>query len=110
MEVLFSSKRYSDTLFFGHIILEKIIKAHIVKQTKQQTPYSHNLIMLAEQAQLDLTDEEWKLLGTVNEFNIRTGYPEQKLDFYKKCTKKYTENYLQKIKLLYKKLCQTIKK
>lgn len=100
MEVLFLSKRYSDTLFFGHIILEKIIKAHVVKQTKRQAPYSHDLILLAQITKLPLVQREKELLAEVNHFNIRTRYPDQKLRFYKKCTKSYTHDYLTKIKKL----------
>jgi len=49
------------------------------------------------------------LLDDVNDFNIRTRYPEYKLEFYKKCTRKYAKNYLDEIINLYKKLCQETK-
>ncbi len=110
MTGLFKIKRYADSLFYVHIVLEKILKAHVVVKTKMPAPYSHNLIKLAEEANLDLTEPAWNLLGEVNRFNIRTRYPDDKLAFYKQCTNQYSEEYLVKIKLLYKVLCQRLNK
>lgn len=109
MDVLFSSGRYSDSLFFGHIILEKILKGLVVRNTKEQAPYIHDLSRLQELSGIVLSDEEIDLLDQTNDFNIRTRYPEQKLEFYKKCTKEYTEKYLSKINNLYQKLCKELK-
>lgn len=109
MLVLFKSKRYSDSLFFGHIVLEKILKAHVVQNTKKQAPYLHDLLRLAEVAHLNLTEEQLDVLDIVNEFNIRARYPEYKLEFYKRCTKEYTKEHLESIKVLYKMLCQRLK-
>ena len=106
---LFRSKRYSDSLFFGHIVLEKVFKGLVVKKTKEDAPYTNNLVRLNELAELDLLKEEIDLLFEVNEFNIRSRYPEDKLKFYKMCTREYSGEYLNKIDNLYKKLCQKLK-
>ncbi|MCK5459977.1 HEPN domain-containing protein [Candidatus Parcubacteria bacterium] len=106
---LFKIKRYSDSLFFGHITLEKILKGLVVKETKNEAPYIHNLTKLAELANCDLSDNEMDLLDAVNKFNIKCRYPEHKLQFYKMCDKKYTKKYLAKIINLYKKLCEKLK-
>ncbi|KKQ56796.1 MAG: hypothetical protein US74_C0011G0011 [Parcubacteria group bacterium GW2011_GWA2_38_13] len=106
MITLFENKRYSDSLFYGHIVLEKILKAHVVRKTKKQAPYIHNLLTLKNLANLHVSNKEIDLLDMVNSFNIRARYPEQRLEFYKRCTKKYAEEYIGQIKSLYKKLCQ----
>lgn len=106
---LFKIKRYSDSLFFGHIVLEKILKAHVVDATKKEPPYIHDLARLCVIGNLALSKDEIDLLNIVNDFNIRCRYPEHKLSFYKKCTREYTEKYLDEIIKLYKKLCQEIK-
>lgn len=106
MVALFENKRYSDSLFYGHIVLEKILKAHVVRKTKNQAPYIHNLLTLKNLASLQLLNEEIDLLDIVNNFNIRARYPEQRLEFYKRCTKRYAEKYIRQINLLYRKLCQ----
>lgn len=106
MDVLIKNGRYSDALFFGHIILEKVLKALVVKETKKLAPYTHNLTYLAKLSAIEIAAEEMDLLDKVNEFNIRARYPKYKLEFYKKATKEYSEGYLGDINNLYKKLCQ----
>jgi len=105
MLALFKSKRYSDSLFFGHIVLEKILKAFVVKKTKKDAPYTHNLVRLNELANIKLPKKNVELLFEVNEFNIRSRYPEDKLKFYRTCTREYAKSYLNKIDNLFKKLC-----
>jgi HEPN domain-containing protein len=109
MNGLFKIKRYSDSLFFGHIVLEKILKALVVKKTQEQAEYTHNLVKLMQSAELNLSQKDQDLLDIVNDFNIRARYPDDKLRFYKRCTKQYTIEYLALIKKLYKKLCQKLK-
>lgn len=103
---LYRIKRYSDCLFYGHIVLEKTLKALVVKNTREPAPFIHDLVRLQDIAKLDLSEESIDLLDQINEFNIRTRYPEYKLDFYKKCTAVYTKKYFEKIKEVYKELCQ----
>ncbi|MFH1233832.1 MAG: HEPN domain-containing protein [Patescibacteria group bacterium] len=109
MGSLFKSKHYDASLFFGHIVLEKILKALFAKKTKEHAPFTHNLVRLAEISKIKLVRKEADLLKKVNEFNIEARYPEQKLKFYNICTKKYTEEYIKEIDKLYKKLCQKLK-
>jgi HEPN domain-containing protein len=109
MRSLFKSKRYISSLFFGHIVLEKILKALLVKKTKKQTPYTHDLVRLYKLTGVKQDKADKKLLLQVNDFNIRARYPEWKLRFYKICTRKYAQNYLNEIDNLYKKLCRKLK-
>jgi HEPN domain-containing protein len=106
---LFKIKRYPESLFFGHVVLEKILKGLVVKETKNEVPKTHDLVRLAEIAKLKLPDKDLEYLKVVNRFNMRTRYPDTKLEFYKYCDLEYTKNNLDKIKKLYKKLCQKIK-
>jgi HEPN domain-containing protein len=109
MDVLFKTGRYSDSLFFGHIILEKILKGLVAKNTKEHPPYTHNLLQLHALSKISLEESETDFLGEMNDFNIRARYPEKRLELYKQCTKEFTEAYMEKINLLYKKLCQKAK-
>ena len=108
MKSLFKSKRYASSLFFGHLVLEKILKALVVYETKAYAPYTHNLIRLVKISDIKLSEKEMDLLRIVNEFNLEVRYPEYKLKFYKLCTKEYTEKYIEEIVKLYKKLCQKL--
>jgi HEPN domain-containing protein len=109
MDVLYENARYSDALFFGHIILEKILKALVVHSTGKHAPFTHDLVQLHKLAGVELDEKEIDLLDQVNDFNIRARYPERKMEFYKQCTKEFSEPYLTKITGLYKKLWQTAK-
>ena len=106
---LFKTKRYSDALFYGHMVLEKTFKGLTVHSTREQAPYIHDLVRLQEIAGLKLSEEEIDLLDEINDFNIRARYPEYKLRFYKLCTKTYAKSYMDKIIRLYAELCRTLK-
>jgi HEPN domain-containing protein len=61
-------------LFFVHLALEKIIKAHIWRVKKEMPPRIHNLNRLAEVAGLPLDEKNRDILAEVNEFNIEGRY------------------------------------
>lgn len=109
MQSLYRSKRYADCLFFGHLILEKALKANVVIETKHHPPKIHNLIRLADLSGVPLTKSELNLLAQANDFNILARYPDQKLSFYKRCTKSYTDRYYSNILTLYQKICRNMK-
>jgi len=109
MNGLFKIKRYPESLFFGHVVLEKILKGLVVEKTKEQALKTHDLIRLTEIAKLKLPNKTLEYLKIVNRFNMRTRYPDAKLEFYKCCDLKYTKDNLEKIKKLYQKLCQKLK-
>ena len=94
---LFEKGDYSYSLFFGHLTIEKILKAIFVERTNENPPYTHRLVYLAEQASLDITDEHLELLETITDFNLEARYPDEKLSFKKRCTKDFTETYLKHI-------------
>jgi HEPN domain-containing protein len=66
-------------LFFAHLALEKILKAHVCKATGELAPKTHNLVRLSEKALLKLSDNQIDLLAEVSEFNIESRYPEMLL-------------------------------
>lgn len=109
MKVLLSSKRYPESLFFGHVVLEKTLKAFVVRETKEQPPKTHDLSLLAALANLSLGKDVLDYFELVNKFNIRARYDDYKQDFYRMCTKEYTEENFQEITKLYKDLCQQMK-
>lgn len=107
---LLENKYYSGCLFFGHIVLEKILKAFVVLETEKQAPYIHDLVRLQEIANLKLGEDIVRLLKEINNFNIKSRYPDYKMQFYKLCTKEFTKEYFEKIVELYKNLCQEFKR
>ena len=87
MDHLFESGDYSYSLFIGHLVLEKILKAHFVKNREESPPRTHDLFKLANQLSLEFSEEQLKFLISVNTFNIEAQYPEEKLSFYKNVPK-----------------------
>ena len=108
MQSLYKGKRYSGCLLFGHMILEKVLKALVVKTTKKHSPKIHNLLRLAELSKLKFSDEEWDILAEADTFNMEARYPDEKLEFYKKCTKTYADRFYKPITSLHKELCQKV--
>ncbi|MFH1456824.1 MAG: HEPN domain-containing protein [Patescibacteria group bacterium] len=91
---LFKSKRWADCLFFCHLSIESLLKAFVIKRTKKQAPYIHDLERLAEIAELTLDDIKRNNLRNITHFNLESRYPEIKFIFYKKVDKKFAEKYL----------------
>ena len=92
-KILFESKRYHHCLFFCHLLLEKTLKALVVKTADQAPPWTHDLLKLAQVAQIPLSRSLKRDLKEINSFNIQARYNDIKFQFYQKATKKYTEKY-----------------
>jgi HEPN domain-containing protein len=100
---LFDSGKYDWCLFISHLVLEKLLKAIFVKNNENKIPPKiHNLVRLAQAAKADLDEEQLLFLNEVNDFNLEVRYPEYKNEFYKICTKEFTEGYFTRIKEFYK--------
>jgi len=102
MDSLFEKNHYMWSLFVGHLILEKMLKAFFTRDVKETPPKTHNLVHIAKLTKLNLTREQEEFLIDVSTFNIEARYPDYKKSFYKKCTKEFTESNLNKIKEYYK--------
>lgn len=97
---LFEKKDYSYALFFGHLHLEKLLKAVFVSQHDEVPPFTHRLPSLAERAGLVLEEEHLELLEIVTDFNLEARYPDEKFSFQQKCSWEFTAGYLKKIEEL----------
>ena len=106
---LFEKDDYSYSLFFGHLVIEKILKAVYVDRLEDNPPFTHRLVYLAEKASLELTEDKLRILETVTDFNLEARYPDEKFSFKRKCTKKFTQKYLNEIEVTKKWLVKQIK-
>ena len=105
---LFEKGDYPYALFFGHLTLEKLLKAVFVKKFDESPPFTHRLVFLAEKAELLVTAEQLELLEIITDFNLESRYPDEKFSFFNKCTAQFTQNYLTKIEELKKWLLHQI--
>jgi HEPN domain-containing protein len=74
--LLIREKRILHGLFFCHLVIEKAIKAHVVKTSGEVAPRSHNLIYLTEKTGLELDNETEIFLGILMKYQLQGRYPD----------------------------------
>lgn len=97
MKNLIKSRDYSWALFIGHLVIEKLLKAHYVKAQKKHAIFTHDLLRLASKCELDVSAEFEEWLDDISTFNLNARYDNYKQDFFKRCTKEFTELWIQRI-------------
>ena len=98
-EGTFEIKNYVHSLFWAHLTLEKLAKAHWVRTHQENIPPRvHNIVWLLEQSDIDLGAEMMKFLENFNAFQLSGRYPDYVDSIYKRCTKEYTREKLDKVK------------
>jgi HEPN domain-containing protein len=100
MNNLYDSEDYHWSLFIGHIVMERLLKAAVVKVSNDHAPFTHDLVKLAKLSDLNFPEEYLDWLDAISTFNINARYDSYKLAFYKKCTEDYTGEWIEKIKIL----------
>lgn len=56
MQNLLKSGDYSWAMFLGHLVLEKLLKAHYVKNQRKHALFTHDLLRLATNAGLKIDE------------------------------------------------------
>lgn len=74
-EILIEKRRILHGLFFCHLVLEKALKAHVVKVTGEIAPKTHNLIYLSEKSNLVLSDDTLEFFGVLMKYQLEGRYP-----------------------------------
>jgi len=75
-ESLLEKGHLRHSLFFCHLAIEKMLKAHVARQTKDIPPRIHNLIRLAEIAKLKLEPEGKEFLREFSLYQLEGRYPD----------------------------------
>ncbi|MEI6555038.1 MAG: HEPN domain-containing protein [Paludibacter sp.] len=99
MITLYESKRFSWSMFLGHLMIEKLLKALYSSLHNDYPPYIHNLLRLAEKCNLELTKEQQLFFATVTAFNINARYDDYKLSFQKTCTSEFCTIWIEQLKI-----------
>ena len=99
--VLIKGKKYIYALFFAHLVLEKLCKAHWVKDNKENHPPKiHNLVYLVEQTKLELTEEDMEFLRRMNNFQLEGRYPDYTRNLSISYREKNTTGILKQVNIL----------
>ncbi len=109
---LYKSKNYVHALFWAHLLLEKLIKAHWVKDNETNIPPKiHHLVYLVEKTKLSVSEDDIKFFYLMNQFQLEGRYPDYVHDLHKKYKSKQTKKILDQVdfqrKCLLKKLLST---
>jgi HEPN domain-containing protein len=97
MRHLFDSQDYHWSLFMGHLVIEKLLKALYVKNINLNPPKTHDLSKLAEQCGLELSESDEDKLDTLTTFHIKTRYPDYQMSFYETCDQEFANQSLSTI-------------
>ncbi len=75
-ESLLEKGHFRHCLFFAHLAVEKMLKAHVTRQTSDIPPRIHNLVRLAEIAGLKLELEQENFLREFGIYQLEGRYPD----------------------------------
>ncbi|NBC82500.1 MAG: HEPN domain-containing protein [Bacteroidetes bacterium] len=75
-KILLDNGKYLHGLFWCHLSIEKAIKAHVVKYTKEIPPRSHDLLYLLKKSDLQLPEQQIEFLGLLMPFQLEGRYPD----------------------------------
>jgi HEPN domain-containing protein len=98
MNNLFLSKDYAWALFVGHLVIEKLIKALHVRKNHSEALFIHDLQRLMSRIEIEITEDQKKILNTITSFNLKGRYADYKNEFYKKCNEEFTSEWIRIIK------------
>ena len=105
---LLKARKYVYALFFGHLVVEKMLKAVFVKRHGTSPPPTHNLVRLANDASMKLSEEDREFLRGLMEFNIEARYPRDAEKIRKICTKRFADEMTGRVKKWHRRLSAEI--
>jgi HEPN domain-containing protein len=75
-DILILKNKFRHGLFFCHLAVEKMLKAHYVKTLKDIAPITHNLIFLLSKTDLELSEEYRNILPVLMKYQLEGRYPD----------------------------------
>ena len=75
-KLLMEKDHLRHALFFAHLAIEKALKAHVTRHTREIPPKIHNLTRLAEKAALSLDAAQREFLLAFDEYQLEGRYPD----------------------------------
>jgi HEPN domain-containing protein len=86
-KAMLAGSRYLYVLFTCQQSVEKMLKALVVKNTKDFPPKIHDLIKLANIAKINIETEQKEFLAKLNYYYLETRYPRELSDISKQIKK-----------------------
>jgi HEPN domain-containing protein len=98
-EQMLHAGRYIYVIFMSHLALEKALKALVTEETQQLPPRTHNLIDLAQRAQVVLSEQQ-DFLGKINNTSVVVRYPDDLSAMVSQYPETIARDYLERTKEL----------
>ena len=76
-EIMFDNKRYFYAVFMSHLSIEKALKGLYTQKLNKTPPKTHNLIFLVEKIKLELSEDLYDFIFTLNGVSVPTRYPDE---------------------------------
>ena len=99
-EQMLHAGRYIYVIFMSHMALEKALKALVAEETQKLPPRTHNLIDLAQRAQVVLSQEQQDFLGRINNTSVVVRYPDDLTAMVSQYPEAIARDYLERTKEL----------
>ncbi len=89
---MFKARSYVPCLFFTHLVFEKLAKALWVKHNDRDTPPRiHNIVILLQQAHIEISAEELHFFSDLNRFQMENRYPDYSRAIHQVTNRKVTK-------------------
>ena len=75
-ELMLNGKKYLYAVFMCHLALEKALKGIYSQRLRDLPPKTHNLIYLVEKTKLELPDDLYDFVFTINRVSVPARYPD----------------------------------
>jgi len=95
---MLKSGRNVYCIFMCHLSLEKALKGLLLKRTGEFPAKSHSLIYFVDKIGLELSEEHYEFIYTLNNISIPTRYPDDLRKLFTAYTKERTELILKSTK------------
>lgn len=99
VELLYKGRKFLQSLFFAHLVIEKICKSLWIKHNEKNIPpKTHNLIYLLSQTSIELSEEQSEFMLSLNRFQLEGRYPEYITKLQNICDEDFTTATLETTK------------
>ena len=99
-EFMFSGERYFYSVFMCHLSIEKALKGLYIRKFKDAPPKTHNILYLLEFIDIDLLEDMYDFVFTLNRVSVLTRYPDNLQKMLEDYNKEKTNEILGKSKEL----------
>lgn len=81
-KAMLKAHRWGYTCFCSQQVLEKVFKATIVELADKRPPKTHDLLKLAEESTLGVSQDLFRKLAEISKHYFRVRYPDMHKGFY----------------------------